>query len=93
MSQEGYISQVESARKLHVSYKRMVSLSDQFPDKLPRMIKEGRKQFFFKASDVHSFKEYLDSQNHPKKSEVNIQLLTQRDRLKNGFVFKDGKWC
>lgn len=93
MNKEEYISQSESAKRLHVSYKRIVSLSEQFPDKLPHMVKEGRKQFFFKASDVHSFKKYLSSQKQPKKGEANLHFLTQRDRLRNGFVFKDGQWC
>jgi hypothetical protein len=89
-----YISQLESARRLQVSYNGMVSLSEKFPDKLPRTvrIKEGKKNFFFKVSDVHAFKKLLDSQNQPKQTENKVEFLTQRDRLRNGFVFKDGKW-
>lgn len=75
MSQENYISQVESARKLHVSYKKIVDLSDQFPDKLPRIVKKGRKQFYFKARDVSSFKEYLDSQTILKKAQSTYPFL------------------
>lgn len=95
MSQE-YISQLESARRLQVSYKGISSLSVKFPDKLPRIVveKEGKKKYFFKVSDVHSFKESIDWQNQPKEKEITIpqQPLTQRDRLRKGFVFKEGKW-
>ena len=91
-----YISQLESARRLQVSYKGITSLSKKFPDKLPCTVKirKGRNNFFFKASDVQVFKKFLDLQNRPKQIENNVQqqLLTQRERLRNGFVFKDGKW-
>lgn len=91
-----YISQLESARRLQVSYKGIASLSKKYPDKLPRTvrIKEGKKKYFFKAVDVHAFKQLLDSQNQPKQIEVRGEqyLLTQRDRLRNGFVFKEGNW-
>lgn len=95
MNQE-YVSQLESARRLQVSYKGITSLSEKFPDKLPRIVieKEGKKKYFFKASDVHAFKKILDLQNQPKQTEIRVEQkpLTQRDRLRNGFVFKDGKW-
>lgn len=95
MSQE-YISQLEGARRLQVSYKGITSLSEKFPDKLLRIVieKEGKKKYFFKASDVHAFKEFLNLQNQTKQTEIRVeqQRLTQRDRLRNGFVFKDGKW-
>lgn len=91
-----YISQLESARRLHVSYKGIASLSEKFPDKLPRVIriKEGKKRYFFKANDIHAFKEFMTVQNQPGQTGINAeqQFLTQRDRLRNGFVFKDGKW-
>lgn len=95
MSQE-YISQLESARRLQISYKGITSLSEKFPDKLPRIVieKEGKRRFFFKAGDVLAFKQLLNSQNQPNQIEAEIhqQPLTQRDRLRKGFVFKDGQW-
>lgn len=95
MSKE-YISQLESARRLQVSYKGITSLSEKFPDKLPRTVieKEGKRRFFFKVYDVHAFKKFMDLQNQPKKTEMRSQTspLTQRDRLRNGFIFKEGKW-
>lgn len=89
-----YISQLESARRLQVSYNGITSLSKKFPDKLPRKvrIRKGRNNFFFKASDVQAFKKFLDLQNQPKQTESRVEFLTQRERLRNGFVFKDGKW-
>lgn len=89
-----YLSQLETASRLQVSYKKVASLSEKYPDKLPRTvrIKEGKKNFFFKVSDVHAFKKLLNSQNQPKQTESRVEFLTQRDRLRDGFVFKNGKW-